>query len=129
MIIKNLTSDTLKLTMQEMVGEHRNYDFYLSPNGFTEVDWHFRLLNLEKLVSLGVLECSDFERKPEVISIEDILPDMNEEDTQNSQEDDSDSEDQEESEVSTDKIICEICGAEFASTRGLTSHKSRAHAE
>lgn len=34
-----------------------------------------------------------------------------------------------EPEVSEDKFICDECGAEFASARGLASHKSRAHSE
>lgn len=31
--------------------------------------------------------------------------------------------------VLEDKFICEICGAEFASARGLSSHKNRTHPE
>lgn len=30
-------------------------------------------------------------------------------------------------EIAEDNFICEICGAEFASARGLNSHKNRAH--
>ena len=30
-------------------------------------------------------------------------------------------------EVMEDKFICDVCGAEFASARGLASHKNRSH--
>lgn len=128
MRIRNLTSDTQALKVIELVGG-REFDIYIEGNGCTDIDGMY----LRDLNQLG----STFEIVSNVqpsVSEETIPEGSNEEDSQEDLKEESQDDSKEESkEESTtpvsDKFICDVCGAEFASARGLTSHKNRSHLE
>lgn len=117
MKIKNLTPDTQKLVVKEIVGEKREYDIYVSPHGVTDIE---RMTIKEPKDLSGIFEVEGviipiIEKESPVIINEESNPLEEEESTGDAG-------------VSTGEThICDICGAEFGSARGLASHKNRAH--
>lgn len=145
MIIKNLTSDTQALTIKNLVGDKEEYVISLQGLGVTEVDNHYEILGLERLVVLGILKVVDI-ANPSSRHIKTKEPTQDEETpaVENSEEPQQDSTPEEVTTepvgeepvgeevaktptVVTDNFVCEVCKAEFASARGLTAHKNRAH--
>lgn len=122
MFAKNLTSKVQEVRVQEFGTPIREYCIYLEPNGCTEL---VGLLVTNKKELKGLV---DFEKK--VVSEEprisvDVHPVIiKEEIAEASTEGAADST---EAEVLESKFICDECGAEFASSRGLASHKARVH--
>lgn len=117
MKIKNLTPDTQKLVVKEIVGEKREYDIYVSPYGVTDID---RMAIKEPKDLSGIFEVEGaiipiIEKESPVIIDEESNPPEAEESTG-----DADV-------IADEAHICDICGAEFGSARGLASHKNRAH--
>ena len=126
MKIKNLTSEVVDFKVSELSGER---DFFISllGNGSTEILGAY-IPNIEKYK--GILEVEspfssietlkDFEEREEEISEEvpETLAEEVEEIPEDIEEPQGDLK---------DVFICDICEAEFASMRGLTSHKSRVH--
>lgn len=112
MNIKNLTSDTQKIIMQELVGDRRCYDIFVAPYGTTDLGREGIILNLESLEGsievMGIPKAKEEIKAPESPAAEETVETPKKEEV-------------------TDKFICEECGAEFASARGLASHKNKTH--
>ena len=125
MIIKNLTSKVQSIKLEELVGG-REFTLYVEGHGVTDIVGAY-IPNAEKYNGIFEIGCIC----PSV-STHDIST-IEEEVTEDKVEDDSNSEETEEEkkdiepEVAEDKFICDICKAEFASARGLASHKNRVH--
>lgn len=116
MIVKNLTRDLQELQIFEFIGD-RMFTIYVEGNSSTELrdayvphteryDGIFQFISGESFVV----------DTPSEESVEDTIV---EEEVQTEVED---------IEVS-DSFICDICGAEFGSARGLNSHKNRSHSD
>lgn len=132
MVVKNLTDERQKIVVREITGENRKYDIYVEPKGFTEVDRLFSILNPESYVGileiegLSVVTPSEEKIAPSVDSI--IGVNEEPEESKEDEEQNEVKEDPEEEKVAPDSFFCDICGAEFASARGLASHKNKVHA-
>lgn len=117
MKIKNLTSEVLALRVIEFGGS-REYFIYLQGNSTTELEGCY----LSKRNDLTKIEIEG--TTPVVLqSIE--VPEI---ENPQSEEVAIPEEEEKKPEVS-DKFICDICGEEFGSARGLNSHKNRAHSD
>ena len=134
MVIKNLTCETQKLVVKEIVGDHRTYDMSLQPHSSVELDRFLAVVNPEKYA--GIFDFGD--AKVEVKKVE-VLPKVEEPKREEVHEEEEvapaeevvaeTTEETPKKDVAPDAFVCDICGAEFASARGLASHKNKAHAE
>lgn len=136
MLVRNLTSEQQKFIVKEIAGEHREYDLYLAPNGSTELENTFVLKgNYE-----GILEFEGCQCHHEVAPVEkpaeegDVVPPVDNPEIPPVDEDNKDGasagdDGNGEKKSDPDSFICDICGAEFASARGLASHKNKVHAQ
>lgn len=125
MIIKNLTSKVQSIKLEELVGG-REFTLYVEGHGVTDVVGAY-IPNAEKYNGIFEIECICHSVSTHDIStIEEEVDNDKAEDDSNSEEPEEEKKDKE-SEVAEDKFICDICKAEFASARGLASHKNRVH--
>lgn len=118
MIIKNPTPEIQEIVVREIVGTRSEYTFYINPYGSLDLESNFLLVKEKTKGFIEVVE----ETKNTVIP---PVPTPVDEDLTAEETDPT---------VPTeveivDKFICEKCGAEFASARGLTSHMNKLHAE
>lgn len=124
MIIKNLTNEPQKIQLEELTGEGRIYDTYLQPLSSTTVEGPFVVVDLPGLK--GIVEVDGQEIATSEVEVPQLEEEDNLEEEENLEEVNEENvevvEDHEE-----EKFLCDICGAEFASARGLASHRSRAH--
>ena len=124
MIIKNLTGVSQKVEIMELTGDHRKYDIYLQPHGVNEIEGLFKLSGCNKnVVCIGqapVVEAPAHD----LVEVEETKSEAPAEEVPAVDVEETPSE-----EVQEDKFICDECGAEFASERGLATHKKRAHSE
>lgn len=145
MIIKNLTSDVQKVTVEDIFTD-RLYDVYIEPHGVTTLDGII-LPQKEKLSGIVEVVRSHIQTEvnlnlvQETLSSEDgseggdglegEIPAACHDEVISHSEDSTIQENAPEktptSDVNESKFICDICGAEFASSRGLNSHKNRSH--
>lgn len=122
MIVKNITNKVQSLSLYNIF-EERSYIIYVAAGSSFElptgsiIDTNIlgdKFVKIDENVITDVSEETVVKEKIEELVID--LP-------------------VEESEASTpetvlsDKFICDICNAEFASARGLTAHKNRVHLE
>ena len=118
MLIKNLTDQVQELHVRELRGSDRVFSVYIQPQGVTDLDRLFVIVDKEqvgKVVEVvGVPIPKDEPAKIESSEVD-------------SKEMDTPSEKSPEPEILLDKFICDECGAEFASARGLNNHKNKAH--
>ena len=125
MVIKNLTSKVQPIKLEELVGG-REFTLYVEGHGVTDVVGAY-IPRVEKYNGIFEIGC-----KCPSINTHDT-PHIEEEVKEDNAENDSNSEEPEEEkkdkepEVAEDKFVCDICKAEFASARGLASHKNRVH--
>lgn len=124
MIVKNLTSKLQELKVEELAGG-RGFSIYVEGHSSTELtDVYIPDTQAIK----GIFEVVSGIETPQVDKKEEEGP---ADDLEGTKKDDlnDDSEENESSEtpVAEDVFICDICGAEFASARGLASHKNRVH--
>lgn len=112
MKIKNITSKRQELRIVEFDGG-REFTIYLEGFGETEIQGAYipGIENLSHVVK--ILSDSPHKVLPTPIQEEQMTPEESHEESVT---------------IIEDKFICDICGAEFASARGLNSHKNRAHA-
>lgn len=120
MIIKNPTPEIQEIVVREIVGTRSEYTFYINPYGSLDLDSNFLLVKEKTKGSIEVVEEPKKTVIPPVPTPTPVDEDLTAEETDPT--------------VSTeveivDKFICEKCGAEFASARGLTSHMNKLHAE
>lgn len=128
MIVKNLTSKVQVINVQEFGNAGREYSIYLEPNGYTEL---IGVFTTNKKDLKGLVEFETF-AKPEGVVESPVPQEVTTEVTEDPVEEtgvteDSTEETAEQVEVLDSKFICDECGAEFASSRGLASHKARVH--
>jgi len=126
MKIKNLTPNVQKMVVREIVGEKRLYDIYVVPFGTTDLD---RMIIVEPNDITGIFEIEGapvvqrvsaptVETPPAVDNADpDATPDEPTPDVEDT------------APLAGETFICDICGAEFGSARGLASHKNRSHNE
>lgn len=131
MVIRNLTSKVQSLRVEEYVGG-REFTIYVEGNSTTDIEGMFILAN-QKIQGIFEVEgCESFHTIPEAVENipndveETILPGDDEPTTSSGEEEVITPNDVEES---SESFICDVCGAEFASVRGLTTHKNRSHSE
>ena len=131
MVIRNLTSKVQSLRVEEYVGG-REFTIYVEGNSTTDIEGMFILAN-QKIQGIFEVEgCESFHNIPEAVENipndveETILPGDDEPTTSSGEEEVITPNDVEES---SESFICDVCGAEFASVRGLTTHKNRSHSE
>lgn len=114
MKIRNLTDHVQEIKVRELRGDHREFSVYIQPNGITDLDRLFVIIDKEKVgklievvgVTVPVEESVHVEKTPA----------PNEETA-----------DPVESEEDPTRFICKECGSEFASARGLSTHMNKAH--
>lgn len=124
MRIKNLTSNTIEVKLKDILARVE-FTCLISPFSSTDRDGVI-LLDQEKL--RGIVEVGDGTplvainpptvEETEVVTTEAPIEEKSSEEETRTEE---------ESPVS--EFICDICGAEFGSMRGLMAHKNRAHPE
>lgn len=119
MIIKNLTPEEIKFEVQERTGEHNRYKLSLRGFGSTDIDRTLEIVNLPVLTALKVIEVEGYVAPSFSQGVE-SLQETPEEVVE---------EKKEENPQEPESLKCDICGAEFASARGLAAHKNRAHQE
>lgn len=125
MIIKNLTSKLQPLKVKELAGG-REFTLYVEGHGEVEIERGYIPISISNKVFeiLNTTSAPIFDKEPEY---QEII-----EENKEVESDEIIIDEEEEKPVPKevdDKFICDICGAEFASARGLNSHKNRAHSE
>lgn len=118
MKVINLTPTTQEFRMVEIVGG-QGYTISIEAKGSTEIPAGF-IVEHDKLdkKKFSVIEDGAPQVEEVVIApVEDVTPE------------EEAAPQVEEIPVNEDKFICEICKAEFASARGLSSHMNRAHSD
>lgn len=130
MKIKNLTPDVQKLVVKEITGEKKRYDIYVVPHGTTDID---RMVIIEPADLSGIFEivgsCTPIIVSSEVKATPDEVTPPGVDDQDHDEVDNPpvvETPPAQEQETG-DTFICDICGAEFGSARGLASHKNRTH--
>lgn len=124
MLIKNLTNKQQSFDVKEITGENKVYTIYVTPYGSTEVD---RVLLVNPMQYAGILE---IDGKPIVHKETIQIPINSLPKVENKLEESIEVEEDTpvvETTVAEDSFICDICGAEFASARGLAAHKNKSH--
>ena len=120
MIINNLTPQTLRVRLKEISGDKNEYDIFIQPHGSTEVS-QVTVVNADpRLLAIT----SDPYQVP-IPNTSSPVKDAIEEEPEKPVEEVV----EEKTPVEDSKFICDICGAEFASSRGLARHKSSSHSE
>lgn len=118
MLIKNLTDQVQELHVRELRGSDRVFSVYIQPQGVTDLDRLFVIVDKEKVGKVvevvGVPIPKDEPKEVEAPKEE-------------SRENEVPPEESPKPEILLDKFICDECGAEFASARGLNNHKNKAH--
>lgn len=149
MIIKNRTNQVQEISVMTRDNTSLTYSLYVKAKGEIDVDDSLVILNLKSLIAKGivstvnsVVEVTPVEI-PEVIDettteVVDTPEETVEEIPEIKYEFPTPEEDvpatPDEVEVSkiaedVDKILCEVCGKEFASQRSLTLHMNKSHKE
>lgn len=151
MKIYNKTNQIQELLVNDRCA-HSQYLIYVNAKGTTSLDAHIFAPSLPKLVSAGIFQILDekvcnckehckietsteevnTEENPEVDSVDsgenmDISEETNPTEENNEVVDSPIPEEKSEVNEEVTKFICDVCGGEFASSRGLTRHKSMAH--
>lgn len=132
MKIKNLTNKQQAVTVRDLTGDRREYVVYLTPYGATDIDL-VNILHPERYAGIleingiavkraGEVEEIDTPEEPKSKEVEEI-------NTLKSLIEESKKVEESTPEISKDTFVCDICGAEFASARGLNAHKNKAHSE
>lgn len=126
MVIKNLTPKLQPVEVDELVGG-RGYTLYVEGHGVTEIEGAY-IPNMKKYE--GIFEVLDKSITPNAEYSPEFVEEIKENEEKNEEDGVSPEEEKKsEPEVAEDKFVCEYCGAEFASARGLNSHKNRVHPE
>lgn len=126
MKIKNKTSVPQDLHLRD-----RNL-FYLVtiPAGATqEISPTCDISNLDELLRYDKVVIVDKENPHSIVITKEETPDISEKIIQVDTDEGSVEVTEDIPTTAEDKFICSICGAEFASNRGLTSHMKRVHAD
>lgn len=131
MVIKNLTCKPQSLVVKEITGDHREYDMNFRPHSSVELDRHLTVVHPEKYAGIfdfgvcivkeeetPIVDATDTEEETPVEEITTVEEETPIEEVTNVEED-----------KVPDSFTCDVCGAEFASARGLASHKNKAHSE
>lgn len=126
MLIKNLTSAVQKVEVEDILCD-RIYPIYVEPHSVATLEGVI-LLHKDKLA--GIIEIEGNPVVPTTAAVVRETPSFEEESSE--VENPSEEEEQEEiippvTEMNDSQFICEICKAEFASTRGLANHMARTH--
>lgn len=126
MKVRNLTSRVQALPIVEIVGG-RKYDIYVEGNGSVELCECY-VPDIEKFKNVFEL-VRDVDLKTVELKIDEATQVSNEDDNLSSDDNmlSDDTNDAKDPEVLESKFICDICGAEFGSARGLNTHKNRVH--
>lgn len=135
--VQNVTSKSLKIVAETALSPKTQFELRLIAGGIYQLEpsWVYPTLNeYIKNGELLVLD-SDSDSTVEVANTEDspaeATEDLEEPTEETSDTADSVPGDDEEAEEPVDltstTFVCDICGEEFGSARGLQSHKSRAH--
>lgn len=135
MRVKNLTSSLLKLKVEEMTPEHREYIVYIEPDSSTDLE---RLKLLDKESLYGKVEIDGVKLGATVDTSDESSDQVDDEEVSEDKEDESSDQEYtttdsdnptEEIDNKVDTYVCDQCGAEFASARGLSSHMNRVHSK
>lgn len=132
MKIKNLTSSVQALRLVDLV-EGREFTIYIEGNSWTDIAGMYladmtQLTNKFEIMD-SIMNVTKVDAElAEVATSEDTAESTDREEISEDAPEEEDKESEEEPVSSLpNKFICDICGAEFASDRGLNSHKSRSH--
>ena len=128
MVIKNLTSENQMIKVRDIVTRDE-YTLILHPYGTTTRD-KVAVVGGEKLE--GIIEIGGYSQKDTsapVIIEESISEDADIEMTPSAEDPMEEPQESLTEEILQDKFICEECGAEFGSARGLASHMNRVHSK
>ena len=136
MIIKNLTSEVLSLRVKELLADC-SYDLTIQAKGFTEIDRAMEIVQLSSLlrerkveIVSGLVTPREIIKEVSIDVSDPVQPQEDEKaDTVDEPQEDEKADTVETSQPETSTYICDICGAEFASARGLSSHKKKTHEE
>lgn len=141
MIIKNRTNQIQEISVVNRDNPSLTYSIYIRAKSELNLDDDIVILNLKNLIDAGVLSLDrEIDKLSEVpltkIPKESLQISSDNEVVEEYTEVDETLENPEltseipEGEILTDdKILCEICGKEFASKRSLTLHMKKSHQE
>lgn len=124
MILKNLTS-TLKEFEVRDITSSQIFKCYLQPHGTVEIE-RMILVNPDALEGIEIV--GQIIRAPRTPVVEELtISEDTPSDVAPSEEGETKDPEEPTPSMNEDKFICDECGAEFASAKGLTAHKSRSH--
>lgn len=134
MKITNLTDERQEIKLREIFGDNYEYSIYLEPHGSTEIEKVTILNHRESILSIN-------DEQPAVVpalveeEVEVVLEEYDELEEgevvlgEHDEVEDEIAPVEEKPQVDGPEFVCEVCGAEFASSRGLNAHKNKAHSE
>ena len=126
MIIKNITSEDIIIKLIERVGVNQRSEISLKAGGSVEIiDRLFQVANLASLE--GKIEAPEVNKKETLTMVP--AEEINLEKAPETPIETKEVADKIPETDEASSLICDICGAEFGSARGLAAHKTRAHAE
>ena len=133
MYVKNTSSKRQVVKVRHLTS-HQEFDISIQPGGTTEIDNLMKIVSKDHSVqiqdpkSVPSDSLSEVESNPveESKTDSDVVDEIKT--TDNVEEESTEEEETALEETKVDgKFICDECGAEFASARSLSLHKSRAH--
>jgi len=133
--VQNVTSKSLKIVAETALSPKTRFELRLIAGGIYQLEPSWVYPTLNEYINNGdlVVLDSDPDNAVELATTEDspvVTEELSEpmEETSDTADSVPSDEDTEEPVVLTaTSFICDICGEEFGSARGLQSHKSRAH--
>lgn len=133
MKVRNLTPEVQELKIVEIAGG-REFTIYVEGNSCTDIveaciQDTSKIGKVFEIVGLPIFDSTKSIEEPEIPQTPEEITPVEEIKEPEKEVIESESEDSAEPSIASEKFICDICGAEFASARGLNSHKSRSHVE
>ena len=128
MVIKNLTNKQVSFSVKEITGDNKVSDHFIIPYGSTEIE-RVTLVNPNQYVDILEVDGTPITFDD---TISKLIPTIQFIEKEKQVEVIPEVEESQEVEITPEPAVadtfkCDICGAEFASARGLSSHKNKAH--
>lgn len=118
MKVKNLLNVVQSITVKDVAGEYREYQLYIEPQATIEIERNLMIVPSSLSANVIIVDenVKESVKTPTVVEVKSVETPKVEEVNPAVEEP-----------AVTDKFICDTCGAEFASAKGLSSHKNKAH--
>ena len=131
MKVTNLTEEVQKLSVRSLIGDRESFDIFVQPKGTTDLPQKL-IFDASKYKgifkfegdAIPVAKKSSSTEKKEEDAVEEKVEEKKEEAPVKEVKEEAPAE-----EAPKSAYVCDICGAEFGSAKGLKAHKNKAHAE